>query len=95
MVKGADIELGKESVGKALESEYDTDSAAWERATKGLVDYVLADFKAVTAATWKSERKQLTPANYFKNATRIEGLIAKPIPQRLCKIASDLKDSIE
>ena len=95
IVKGVHIELGKEAVGKALEGEYDSDAVAWERATKGLVDYILADFRAASAATWKSKRKILTPANYFKNATWIEGLIAKQIPQRLCKIASDLKSSME
>ena len=87
------VKLGSEEVGQRLELEYNADANIWEKEIKGLVDYILADFKRAFAVLWRTKKKELTPANYFKNATMIDELTAKHIPKHLRKIASHMKDS--
>ena len=90
MLHDSGVKLGGEEQGQRLASEIDTGAKKWERTIKELVDFIMTDFKKASAADWRSQRKQLTPANYFKNATRVNELIERPIPRRLCKTVSAL-----
>jgi hypothetical protein len=81
------IRLGTESMEQRLDSAYDEDAAGWRDAIKQLVDHILSHYKQTSKRVMKKDGNTLTPANYFKNATYIGQLIAKPIPRRVRAIA--------
>jgi hypothetical protein len=85
------IGLGKEKLNQALEAEYAEDHQSWESSIKDIIDHVLEHFKNASASTLKQEGWEITPANYFKSATLIADLLARPVPPHFRKIAARLQ----
>jgi hypothetical protein len=90
IVRETGIVFGKENLNQILEREYEGDQRGWETLVKGVVDLIDAEFQKASSSVLKHEGTKLTPANYFKNATFIGNLMAKPVPGKLRKIAAQL-----
>ena len=82
------IALGSEEVNQTLEEQ----ETNWDKAIKGVVDYVLRDFRKVSAAAFRRDGTKLTPATYFKNTTHIGKLMARPVPNQLRRITARWND---
>ena len=81
------VAFGKERLNQAFEREYDRDDQAWQAPIKGIIDYVLEEFKRVSAVS-KKDGAELTLANYLKNPRLIDELMAKPVPGYFGNIAA-------
>ena len=79
------ITLGHEDMEKHLEMEYNQDSIKGERGIKQLVDHINTHYKETHAIMLRKELVNLTPANYFKNRSLINDLLAKPIPKSIVR----------
>jgi len=81
------VYLGEEALEQVLERTLGEDSKEWIPLMKRLVDHILADYQRAKNRTLRTDRVELTPANYFKSVTHVGLLLKRPIPRELRRIS--------
>lgn len=66
---------------------------AWRELTKECIDYVLRFYHKDSRIYLKTEGKDLTYINYFKNQSYISRILKDPIPRRITKLAEWVLDT--
>jgi len=79
----ARLRFGNEEEIRRLEEAGQAYSSEWQRTIKALVDHILIDFRRAAAKASRNDGLKTTPANYFKSATLINALVAKPVPTKI------------
>ena len=89
-MESANARFGYSELTAILESQWGDWSphqATWRSFCKASVDHILVFYKKEARAYQRSERKDLTFANYFKNEKFVGKIMNAPIPQKLRQLA--------
>jgi len=88
-IQGHGAAFGSEELELCFERAYEEHYyGTWQKLVKAVTDFIVADFKKESATLWKSDRDDLTPANYFKTRAIIGRLVEAPLPKAFEQLAA-------
>ncbi len=90
-LRQAGVQFGREELNKILETAHESDKRIWEVSAKCAIDHFVDDFKMASRRIFRQTAKELTPANYVKNAALIKGLLDRPLPRELRALAAEFR----
>lgn len=69
------------------DDDYSTNFNSWKKLVKACVDHILAAFKKEEKTYWRSEGRELSYANYFKNQSSVGRILTTRLPSDAKRVA--------
>lgn len=86
--EAAGAQFGNSKLTDVLENQdWSSYAVAWRKFCKANIDYILMFYKKEARAYLRTEKTDLTHANYFKNEKFVRKIMKAPVPQKIRRLA--------